>query len=390
MAVKSRKIVEQYRMLIRVFSAARQADTGTASVFLLNALSFVGVIGVLYRWRSDALFKSALPAERLFGSMRSGLRYIRHAPALRATLLRAFVFTLFVSAAWALLAVVARRDLRQGAIGYGILNGSMGLGAVIGAVTLAHLRRVISADRILMASSGVFVATLAILAFVHIPAVVILFLIAGGFAWTSTMATLNVSVQLSAPQWVRARALGAYQMIMQGGMAMGGLIWGTVAESFSTPVALACAGAGLLITLPLTLKLHVLRGELPDLTPYKIKRPVQQFAIEPQPTDGPFRVSIEYLIRPEDYNAFTRAVHQLGDVRLRDGAMRWGVFQDVTKPERLNETFIVESWMEYLRQRERFTASDWQIRDRVLSFHKGDEPPKISHMIYAKQVADEV
>jgi len=75
-------------------------------------------------------------------------------------------------------------------------------------------------------------------------------------------------------------------------------------------------------------------------------------------------------------------------VRLRDGAIRWGVYQDATDPGHLHETFITESWLEYMRQRERFTASDRQIRDYVWSFHRGTEPPRISHMFYAKEVSD--
>ena len=75
-------------------------------------------------------------------------------------------------------------------------------------------------------------------------------------------------------------------------------------------------------------------------------------------------------------------------MRLRDGAIRWGVYQDASDPGHLNETFVTESWLEYLRQRERFTASDLRIRDRVWSFHRGKEPPRISHMFYAKEVSD--
>jgi hypothetical protein len=297
-------------------------------------------------------------------------------------------FTIFVSAAWSLLAVVARSDLHQGAMGYGVLNGSMGLGAVIGAFSLARLRRNFPADKIIAVSSVTFAATLAVLAFLRMPAVIILFLIAGGFAWTSTMSTLNVSVQLSVPSWVRARALGSYQMILQGGMALGGVIWGFVAEHASTQIALACAGGGLLVSLPFALRFHVLRGAIQDLSPYKRDRPAPAFVVEPNPDDGPVRVSIQYRIRPEDYAGFTRAIHELRDVRLRDGAIRWGVFQDVNDPNHLNETFLVESWIEYLRQRERFTASDLKIRDKVWSFHQGEIPPRTSHMIYAKEVTD--
>ena len=73
--------------------------------------------------------------------------------------------------------------------------------------------------------------------------------------------------------------------------------------------------------------------------------------------------------------------------RLRDGAIRWGIFQDTAQPERFVETFVVESWLEFLRERERMTTSDRIIRDRAHSFHQGDTEPLISFMIYARENA---
>ena len=107
-------------------------------------------------------------------------------------------------------------------------------------------------------------------------------------------------------------------------------------------------------------------------------------------SDGPVRVLIDYCVNEENYNAFVAAIHELKNVRLRDGAMRWGIFQDADNPRRLNETFVMESWIDYLRQRERFTAHDRMIRDRVLSLHCGGEPPRITHTIYAKERATDV
>ncbi len=366
-------------------AAFAHAATGAAWTFLLNALSFVGVIFVLYQWKRNPLFKSTLPAERIYGSMRSGLRYIQYAPPLKAALARAFIFTTFVSAVWSLLAVVAARDLHQGALGYGILNGSMGLGAVIGATSLPRIRRKFSADAIIAISTGVFVGTLLILAFVRYPVVIIPVLLMAGFAWTSTMSTLNLAVQVSAPHWVQARALGTYQMIFSGGMALGSVIWGLLAEHLSTPISLASAAGGLLVTLPLSMRLHILRGEQPDLSPFRSTFAVPQLAMEPEMSDGPVRILIDYSVDEEDYNDFVHAIHELKDVRMRDGAMRWGIFQDASDPRHLNETFLMESWIDYLRQRERFTASDRTIRDRVVSFHRGNEPPRVTHTIYAKE-----
>src|SRR5207248_4098244 len=109
----------------------QRVTIGAGSVFALNALSFAGVIWVLVNWKRVPLFKSALPSERVPATIRTGLRYVMYAPNFRASLVRAFTFTFFVSAIWSLLAVVAHNDMHQGALGYGILNGSLGIGAVI-------------------------------------------------------------------------------------------------------------------------------------------------------------------------------------------------------------------------------------------------------------------
>jgi MFS family permease len=367
-------------------AAFASTSKGAGTVFFVNAVSFVAVIWVLYIWRRTPLFKSALPAERIVGSMRAGLRYARYAPALQAVLVRAFSFTVFVSAIWALLAVVAQQDLHQGALGYGVLNGCLGAGAVAGAASLPSLRRRFSGDEISVVASIVCAFTLFVLAFArNIPTIVVA-LIAAGFAWTSTTSSFNVSVQLSVPPWVQARALGIYQTVFQGGMALGSALWGGLAEHFSTSKALIVAACGLLLTVPLTRRFHLLRGQPPDLAPFNLNRPAPQLVIEPHPESGPVLVTIEYRIREEDYSAFTRAIHEMRQVRMRDGAIRWGIFQDTARPDRFTETFVVDSWLEYLRVRERLTASDIQVRNEVRSFHQGDNPPVVSYMIYAREL----
>jgi MFS family permease len=368
-------------------AAFQHADTGAGSVFFLNALSFGAVIWVLVNWKRVPLFRSVLPSERIAGSIRSGLRYVRYSPPLQSSLLRAFTFTFFVSAVWSLLAVVAARDLKQGALGYGILNGSLGFGAVIAATVLGRMRRIFTADRIIAVATIYQAFTLAVLAYVRSPAVIILTLVIAGFAWTSTMATLNTSVQLAVPAWVQARALGTYLMTFQGGLALGSITWGFVAEHSSTPVALYSASVGLLITLPFVHRFKILQGPVPDHTPYQWKNPAPQLAADSDPNAGPVRISVEYVIAPENYPAFTKAIHELRGVRLRDGAIRWGIYRDAANPELLNETFVMESWLDYLRSRERVTAEDAAIRDRVYNLHKGSDRPRVTHQIYAREVA---
>jgi MFS family permease len=363
------------------------ADKGAGWVFALNSASFAGVIWILWRWKRTPIFSSALPAERIAGSVRSGLRYLRYAPDLQGPLIRAFTFTFFVSAVWSLLALVAKRDMRaQGAMGYGILNGCLGGGAVIGATSLSRIRKRMDADTLLTLTAVYYVATMVVLALVKIPAVAIVVLLGAGFCWTTTMSTLNVSVQLSVPQWVYARALGAYLMTFQGGLALGSVLWGGIAQRGSTRIALLCAAAGLAASIPFTRRIHILKGALPNLTPYQWKSPVPGFATIADPNAGPVRISIEYRIPTEHYMEFARAIHELKGARLRDGAIRWGIYRSATDPEQLNETFVMESWLEYLRSRERTTEADRAIRDRVFALHRGDAPPRVSHQVWAGEV----
>ena len=377
-------------------AAFQSAHTGAGSVFALNALSFAGVIYVLVNWKRMPLFKSALPSERIAGSIRGGLRYVRHSPQLQASLVRAFTFPFFVSAIWALLAVVAKLDLHRGAIGYGILNGALGFGALLAATQLPRVRRRFSADQILTVTTLYQAFAMVMLALVHSPWVIIPVLVAAGSCWTTTMASINTSVQLASPPWVTARALGTYLMTFQGGMALGSVLWGFIAEHSSTRVALLASGAGMLVTLPVVYRFRILQGPLPDFTPYQYKRPAPELvgiggpaglALEqPDPTEGPVRISIEYRIPLDCYATFTQRVHELRGVRLRDGAVRWGIYRDADDPTHLNETFVMESWLDYLRSRERTTAADTAIRDRAFALHEGDSPPRVTHQVYAREI----
>jgi len=200
-------------------------------------------------------------------------------------------------------------------------------------------------------------------------------------------------VQVAVPAWVQARALGAYMMSFQGGLALGSVVWGVIAERVSTPISLMVAAAGCAASFPLVSRFRVLRGGIPDITPHKWKRAVPELAPFPEgeagdPEEaGPVRISIYYRVPQESYAEFTRAIHKLRGVRMRDGALRWGIYRDAIEPELLNETFIMESWVEYLRSRERHTAADERIREAVWALHQGSEPPKISYQLYAREIA---
>lgn len=367
--------------MLAAFATARG---GAAAVFFVNSLSFVFVIAALYRWQRKAVRTSRLPAERFVGSLQAGIRYVRHAPELHAILIRTFLMTSCASAVWALLAVVARTELRNGALGYGVLNACLGVGAVVGAASLPRVRRRMSANAIVTAAGLAFAMTLTTLAFVHRVELVCVSLLLAGFAWTSTTSTFNIAVQVVVPPWVQARALGAYQMVFQGGLAIGSAVWGFVATHTSTTISLSAAATGLLIGLPLTRRFRVRHPEL-NLLPLSAAgraRSVPALPVEPKPEAGPVLISIAYDVDPDHAAEFAQAIDALKEIRLRDGALRWALFRDPADPSRYLETFLVDSWSEYLRQRERFTMEDLLVRERVYALHRGPIPPPITRMIY--------
>jgi MFS family permease len=367
--------------MLAAFATARG---GAAAVFFVNSLSFVLVIAVLVRWRRKVVRTSQLPTERFMGSMQAGMRYVRHAPELRSILIRTWALTSCASAIWALLAVVARTDLQNGAFGYGMLNACLGVGAVAGAAMLPRVRRRFRPDLVVILAGLTFAGSLFTLAFVHDVPLVCAVLVLSGFAWTSTTSTFNVAVQVSVPPWVQARALGTYQMVFHGGMAIGSALWGVLATHLGTDIALATAGGSLLVGLPLTRRFPIRHAEL-DLSPLTASdrpRSLPALPVEPRPEAGPVLISITYDVDPEQAEEFAQAIDALKQIRLRDGALRWGLFRDPADPSRYLETFLVDSWSEYLRQRERFTMEDLLVRERVYAFHRGELPPPIARMIY--------
>lgn len=358
------------------------AAVGPAAVFLLNGLSFLGVMLVLFRWRRPQR-RSALPAERLVGAMRAGVRYVRYAPVLQAVLVRTAVFISCASGLWALLPLVARQELQLGALGYGVLLGCLGIGAVLGAFYLPSVRQQISVDRLLIFSTLVFAIATLVLAFVHQFFLVGLALTAGGFAWLTTMSSFNVATQTAVPGWVQARSLGVYQLVFQGGLAIGSAVWGFAAQQFGSETALLAAAIGLILGLAFAPRYRLAAGEKLDLsiTAHWAEPVVKR---EPEPDAGPVLVTVEYHIDPATAPDFVHLMHQLSISRKRDGAIRWGIFSDTADPGRLFETFIVESWLEHLRQHDRTTAVDRQLESKIRLFLLPDQPPIVSHFIYAK------
>jgi len=224
---------------------AVMAASSAGVVFLANAVSFLGVIVVLWRWRYARPLAKDGEAE-LHEAMRAGLHYIRYTPAYHAVLVRTGLFTFAGSALWAMLPVVANAELRTTSLGYGLLLGCLGTGSVIGAAILAPLRTRYSPDRLVAAGSILFAVATSALAMIGQFAPVAFGMLLGGIAWMTAMSSFSVCAQTAPPLWMRARALAVYLMVFQGAMAVGSASWGALAARIGNRNTLLVAAAMLL------------------------------------------------------------------------------------------------------------------------------------------------
>jgi MFS family permease len=355
------------------------AAAGPGATFLLNAASFLGVLIVLARWRRPPRH-SLLPTERILGAMRTGLRYVRHAPDLRSVMLRSGAFMLFGSAMWALLPAVARFELGVGPEGYGLLLAALGVGAVLGAAALPRLRRALTPERVAAAAGLVFTAVLLGMAWVKSDLGMGFVLGAAGAAWLVLLTTFHTAAQAVLPAWVRGRGLAVYLLVFFGAMALGSTLWGALAEYTSLATSLTVAAFGVLVGGLLTARQRLGTVEGMNLTPSR-HWPAPSVSGDPALDSGPVLVTVEYRIDPARASEFTREMAEVRRIRLRDGALRWSLLNDSADPWRYVESFAVESWLEHLRQHERITVADRAIESRARAFHLGPEPPVVSHFI---------
>jgi MFS family permease len=356
------------------------ATAGIGAAFLVNVASFVGVILVVARWKRP-VHKRTAPPETVGGATLAAIRYVRYAPAIRTLMLRSGVVMFFASASFALLPTVAH-NVSNSPIGYGILLGCFGAGAVGGALVMQPARGRWSTEAIASMAVALLGATIVATSLVHVLGGLIVVMIVSGAAWILFISLVSALVQNLAPDWVRARVLAVFMLISQGGMAAGSAVWGSLGARASVETALLWAGLGTIATTALALM-----ARLPDMTadvsPWNHWRvPAIVKDVAPRLEQGPVLVTVEYLVDPQNAEEFMRAIHRYARIRRRDGASRWGIFRDLEHADVYLETFLVSSWAEHLRQHERATREDRSLEDRLRSYIRGE--PKVRHLIHAE------
>jgi predicted MFS family arabinose efflux permease len=352
---------------------------GIGAPFWVNAFSNVAVIFALIWWRPSRKEPSPLPAESFGSALRTGIRHALHNPNLQSTLVRAVAFFFFASAYWALLPLVANGQLHGGPALYGMLLGAIGAAAITSSFFLRWLRLTLGANALLaVASLATGVAT-SLFAVAHSPSVGIIASLIAGTAWIAAVSSLNISAQVSLPDWVRGRGLAMYVACMFGSLTLGSAVWGEVAALAGPPTGLLLAAVGTLVAIPLTWRWKVQGAAAVDLSPSH-HWPILDVPPDIAPDRGPLLVTIEYCVEAANRDAFLRAMGAFADERKRDGAYDWQLFEDPAAKTRFLEIFFTDSLSDHLRQHERVTHADEALERIVQRFHSG-EGPHVRHLI---------
>jgi MFS family permease len=356
------------------------AHVSPAAVFGLNTATFVAFAAVLLLWRRHPTEEEQDP-EPFVAALRAGGRFVRHSPAMRRFLLRVLLFVVPAVALWALLPLVANNLLHMSASGYGILLAALGVGAIGGALVMPRIQTRVTDNQLLLYATVVYAVVLAIVAFVPNAVVVTIALVPAGTAWMAVLANVNAIVQMFLPRWVRARGLGAYQLVFFGGQAIGSLLWGLVAEriglvgTFAIVAVLTGAGAATLRWWPLIETRHLDRETV-------VFWPDPDLAIEPDPTAGPVVITSTYTVPREKEPEFLAAMRAIRRMRMRTGAVQWGIYRHGETGDKLIEIYVVPTWDEHMRQHNvRLTGTDRDIYLRARSLT--DSRPEVAHLLPA-------
>ncbi|MES2495160.1 MAG: MFS transporter [Pseudomonadota bacterium] len=350
------------------------ATAGVLSAFIFNALAYVPLIVVMFFWRRRPE-TTRLPPEALGRAIISGARYVVHSPPVRAVLFRILLIAFAGVSASALMPLVARELLNGGAGLYGILLGCFGGGAVIGALFISPIRERMSDERAVSLSCVVMGACLIGTGLSRHGLLTGTLLVGAGAGWMIANALCNISVQMSSPRWVTARALAANVTSVCAGITIGGWAWGHVAAAQGTGFALIASGVALLAT-----TLAGLWWRMPHIEEQRDRdTPLHEpeTNLDLNGRSGPIVVTIEYRVPVEQAREFYTAMMPVESIRHRTGGYGWSIARDVGDPEIWTERYHTPTWHDYLRQRDRLTVADLDAWEKALAYHTGDDPIRV-------------
>lgn len=232
---------------------ALMAFFGATANFTVNSCSYIALIVVLLRWKPR--FDHPPQPERLGPAIRTGVVAAYATPAVRCALIRGAVFGLSGAGLWALMPLVAHDILRGDQSEFGLILGTFGVGSIGGAFFATRARRLFGTERVFAVGTLLYAVGTAGAALSPMLGWTLLAAALAGSAWVTVLSSINVTVQMAAPHAVVGRCLALYHMHAFGGLAIGSILWGSIAEVTSVATAMLISALALCLTLILSIPL---------------------------------------------------------------------------------------------------------------------------------------
>jgi MFS family permease len=361
------------------------------AVFFLNSSSFIGMIIVLSRLPRNSNVQqhkhqqqSTLPSENIIRAIRVQMRYVRYSQAARVLIIRAGLFTLCSSALLSLLPLLAKHELGVGSMGFGLLLGSFGMGAIVGGIViLPRLQPKASVESLITGSIALLAIVTFTIGYVRDFGILCIVMGLGGVAYITVISKFYTIGMKSAPKWIGARVLAIYLLILNGGSVVGSVIWGTVANVFDIPITLLIASLALAATIIAKKRYSSTLLDDLDFTPASDHWSLPpQSLIDPSQNENQALITIEYnKIDPNLSDEFEQNIHELGRTLKSEGMAYWELFQDPTDIGHYIEIRIADTWTDHIRQHEYVTKNVQVIENRIRTLIKDCPQPIISHYI---------
>ena len=355
---------------------------GTNAIFAANSVCFLLINLALRGWPQP---KGVSPAamENLFESFATAVRYVRYAPGMQVILVRNILFSLFIAAIPALLPVISLKNLHVSAPDLGLLYTLMGVGSVTAAAFILPWGRAkYKPDTLSKLAACLLVLVILSMAFVRQTQVLFVVAALAGVAWTSTANELWLAGLRAMPGWARGRMSATIMMLSQGAMALGGVIYGTTAQTLGVTQVLVAVALVIVVLLLVfgTFSFRPLSIDFTqtlDLEPGGFRPLAQHLTHVPLPRDGPVLITIDLQLDERRVTELESFINELRSIHLRNGAYSWQLFADPSRPGYFHVEILMPSWSQYLLQCERITKAEKKLIDRALSLNLRKEPPEI-------------
>jgi MFS family permease len=358
---------------------------GANAVFALNAAAFLLVLLAILQWRNPHKRYRA-STESVLESFVGTVRYVRYTHGIQVVLIRAFLFALLISVIPALLPAVGLKALSLTAGHLGILFTSMAVGGLLGAVyVVPRARDHLSPNQVTIFASLLLIGVYILMAAVRNLETFMVVAAVAGVAWTLAGSEIWVVAQQAMPGWTRGRLNAAQIMVSQGGIALGGVFWGALAEFTGFQYTLLLAALLVCYNLSITGPLSLDFIKSVDLEPGRAP-PAPDFSEPPEPDDGPIAVVAEVIVDQDHRRQFIELARGLRRIYLRNGAASVRLYESLADRFVFRLETVVTTWREYLLLHHRLTKMEREILDQLLRLHQGKEAPVYHYTIVTREI----